>query len=610
MIDPRSRWFAPEQFGPALKTWASVWEDEDLYSSSSARSTGRSSLTEESFAVQAKNNFGGNENQSVAKETWEHGNDAGTKSLSSTATTNTDTHIYHYAMSDCSCPSLQSSGSGVAESTTVQEIKKLQKKSELNYKKSKRMSNAEYVLKNLDMSSNFLPVRRAQTLGHNMASTYGYNSYAFTEMLHTTSICYPWVRTGIKYEHTYDGLKQEITDFYNYIRPRSYERYIRTELFNIIRSLLKATFPDIKVEMYGSFKTDIFLPTSDIDIVVYGNWEHLPLNAFRTTLLRSGLCTPGSLVILERALVPIIKFRSIQYNLKIDITFNTINAPKSAAYIQSLLATNPAIKILVMTLKQFLLQRDANEVYHGGISSYALLLMVAAFIKSIPYELSAGKNHIGKLLVLFLEFYGVRYDYSKYAISLRSETGFIEKSKLVKLCGESGSTTSPLCIEDPLQETNDVGRSSFGVITIKNYFEAAYISLMQALMPGSTCLIRHSSSILGRIILITPEVTEYRKSMKTFFKRTYILKSQNIQSSNFIKKFIPQTQTIKNFKTNRCPSPIGVYKNDCPVANKNPRQKQCPASNQKPVAPIPLPSVQCIDLQTTDQPHNEEKKKC
>ena len=77
MIDPRSRWFAPEQFGPALKTWASVWEDEDLYSSSSARSTGRSSLTEESFAVQAKNNFGGNENQSVAKETWEHGNDAG-----------------------------------------------------------------------------------------------------------------------------------------------------------------------------------------------------------------------------------------------------------------------------------------------------------------------------------------------------------------------------------------------------------------------------------------------------------------------------------------------------------------------------------------------------
>ena len=202
-------------------------------------------------------------------------------------------------------------------------------------------------------------------------------------MLHTTSICYPWVRTGIKYEHTYDGLKQEITDFYNYIRPRSYERYIRTELFNIIRSLLKATFPDIKVEMYGSFKTDIFLPTSDIDIVVYGNWEHLPLNAFRTTLLRSGLCTPGSLVILERALVPIIKFRSIQYNLKIDITFNTINAPKSAAYIQSLLATNPAIKILVMTLKQFLLQRDANEVYHGGISSYALLLMVAAFIKVI-----------------------------------------------------------------------------------------------------------------------------------------------------------------------------------------------------------------------------------
>ena len=53
-------------------------------------------------------------------------------------------------MSDCSCPSLQSSGSGVAESTTVQEIKKLQKKSELNYKKSK--SNFETMLHDANRS--------------------------------------------------------------------------------------------------------------------------------------------------------------------------------------------------------------------------------------------------------------------------------------------------------------------------------------------------------------------------------------------------------------------------------------------------------------------------
>ena len=32
-----------------------------------------------------------------------------------------------------------------------------------------------------------------------------------------------------------------------------------------------------QVEVFGSFKTGLYLPTSDIDLVVFGRWEHLPL---------------------------------------------------------------------------------------------------------------------------------------------------------------------------------------------------------------------------------------------------------------------------------------------------------------------------------------------
>lgn len=36
---------------------------------------------------------------------------------------------------------------------------------------------------------------------------------------------------------------------------------------------------------------------------------------------------------------------------------------------------------LIFALKQFLLQRDLNEVFTGGISSYSLILMVISFLQ-------------------------------------------------------------------------------------------------------------------------------------------------------------------------------------------------------------------------------------
>jgi non-canonical poly(A) RNA polymerase PAPD5/7 len=36
---------------------------------------------------------------------------------------------------------------------------------------------------------------------------------------------------------------------------------------------------------------------------------------------------------------------------------------------------------LVLVLKQFLLQRDLNEVFTGGIGSYSLFLMAVSFLQ-------------------------------------------------------------------------------------------------------------------------------------------------------------------------------------------------------------------------------------
>ena len=44
----------------------------------------------------------------------------------------------------------------------------------------------------------------------------------------------------------------------------------------------------------------------------------------------------------------------------------------------------PSLQYLVLVLKQFLLQRDLNEVFTGGISSYSLILLTVSFLQVCP----------------------------------------------------------------------------------------------------------------------------------------------------------------------------------------------------------------------------------
>ena len=58
--------------------------------------------------------------------------------------------------------------------------------------------------------------------------------------------------------------------------------------------------------------------------------------------------------------------------------------------IRRFLVQYPFIKPLILTLKKFLSQRDLNSPYHGGLSSYGLILMLVAFLNSDPLNLLEG----------------------------------------------------------------------------------------------------------------------------------------------------------------------------------------------------------------------------
>ena len=62
--------------------------------------------------------------------------------------------------------------------------------------------------------------------------------------------------------------------------------------------------------------------------------------------------------------------------------------------------------------------------------------------------------------------------------------------------GSSGNNGTTLCIEDPLDSSNDVGRGSFLFYRVKSSFEDAYITLQREL--GTRKLFREPSNIQRR----------------------------------------------------------------------------------------------------------------
>ncbi|XP_074843978.1 terminal nucleotidyltransferase 4A isoform X5 [Carettochelys insculpta] len=170
---------------------------------------------------------------------------------------------------------------------------------------------------------------------------------------------------------------------------------------------------------------------------------------------------------------------------------------------------------LILVLKQFLLQRDLNEVFTGGISSYSLILMAISFLQLHPrIDARRADENLGMLLVEFFELYGRNFNYLKTGIRIKNGGAYIAKEEIMKAM-TNGYRPSMLCIEDPLLPGNDVGRSSYGAMQVKQVFDYAYIVLSHAVSPlARSYPNRDSESTLGRIIKVTQEVVDYRAWIK------------------------------------------------------------------------------------------------
>lgn len=332
---------------------------------------------------------------------------------------------------------------------------------------------------------------------------------------HEFSYDFPWMNSGhdySSYKEISDWLTKEIQDFVAYLSPSESEIRARNEAVQRIKTLVGSMWPDASVNVFGSYATDMYLPGSDIDIVITSPTGRLTSKSHLYQLSSKIKFAPGfaeKVTTIGKARVPIIKFVDSRSKIHIDISFERRNGLAAVEHIRKWAIDYPCLRHLVMPIKQFFASRRLNDVAVGGIGGYSIICTVVSFLAMHP-RVSSGMidpmNNLGPLLIEYFELYGKKFNYDRVAIRMDpSNIGYISKSKIPELCNSGPRPLSySLVIEDPDDPSNNLGRSTYNILKIRAALSGAYefvVSKCYELKNASKAK-RWNQSIIGGILKV------------------------------------------------------------------------------------------------------------
>ncbi|KAJ3048214.1 hypothetical protein HDU99_009233 [Rhizoclosmatium hyalinum] len=263
---------------------------------------------------------------------------------------------------------------------------------------------------------------------------------------------------------------QEVQDYVHYISPTPAEHSIRHLTIERLRFVVAKLWPHATVQVFGSFSTKLYLPTSDVDIVIMSPRLKTPACLFELSVALRDHKYVSKIEVIAKARVPIIKYVDALTTFPVDISINMDSGPQAAQIVTHFLqepnGVGEAIRGLMYLLKQFLLARHLNEPFSGGCGSYALLILVASFVKMHPLiQIGAleVKENLGILFMEFLELYGRSFSYFDVGImcDLKDGVGYFSKHNYYPAPGKRVLMLTALDPQDKSMFFNPLLRSYY-----------------------------------------------------------------------------------------------------------------------------------------------------
>lgn len=302
----------------------------------------------------------------------------------------------------------------------------------------------------------------------------------------------PWMDSphDTRLVHPLTSLHNEIVNFCTVMEPMEEEIQLREDLVTRIRALVEETFGKhlAEVKVFGSQATGLFLPSSDVDIVILMNNNEneddskshegdgddggkndyqpgtgdAPLQRFASALYEKWLPELSYFELVENTRIPLVKFTHGPTDISVDVCFDTPNGPPAAQLMKTYLDALPPLRPLTFVLKYFLAARGLNEPYTGGVGSFMLQLLIVSFLQhrerdAFNYRRNALGN-LGGMLLEFFALYGMEFNYITTGISVQNDGSYFPKGAEDKN-DVFWQPTRPfmLALENPLEPTMDVG---------------------------------------------------------------------------------------------------------------------------------------------------------
>jgi non-canonical poly(A) RNA polymerase PAPD5/7 len=209
-----------------------------------------------------------------------------------------------------------------------------------------------------------------------------------------------------------------------------------------LRSRLKQSrdYVNADIHTFGSFPARLYLPTADMDLVCIsdefmrsGRFQlgrnNTFYHKFGNYIRAEGLAIDGSIEIIPKAKVPLVKYIDKLTGLKVDISFENTTGLAANQTFQDWKAQFPAMPVLVTLIKHLLAMRGLNEPVNGGIGGFSVTCLVVSLLQLMPQVQSRTmipEHHLGEVLMEFFDLYGNQFNHTVNAISL-NPPGYVSK---------------------------------------------------------------------------------------------------------------------------------------------------------------------------------------
>jgi len=284
----------------------------------------------------------------------------------------------------------------------------------------------------------------------------------------------------------------------------------RILVYKRIEHCVARTFPmnNMKTKIFGSCATGLALTTSDVDIAVSGietydratlcdslskisevlknfKWvlsnkpiltAHVPVLKLEidpkigfTELAEAGLVDETKTRILLNGQGPELNMTEDGENaiIKVDLTLESLGMMgytvhmgyRSTEFAEKMLAQYKSLYIVTIVLKEFLYNHKLLNTFHGGLSSYCLVLMIVALLQK------HGDEGYMKIFRRFLKFYGESFQPEKTGITLSEADPFFDLNHSYE--------TAPLWILDHNNyvDRRNIGQGAYSIKLILHEFE-------------------------------------------------------------------------------------------------------------------------------------------